>query len=82
MKQIKNTELLSSIREAFKKLRADKGVTQETVSNDIQNLKGVTISIGRIETGDNDLSVSTISILCEYYGVSISEFFGKVEAAL
>ena len=78
MKQIKNTELLTAIREVFKQLRVSKSLTQEAVSNDIQNFLGVIISIGRIETGENDLSISTISVLCDYYNISLSEFFTRV----
>jgi transcriptional regulator with XRE-family HTH domain len=79
MKQTKNTKVLNAIRQVFKHLRVSKSLTQEVVSNDIQNSLGVIISIGRVETGENDLSISTISLLCDYYQISLSDFFQKVE---
>jgi transcriptional regulator with XRE-family HTH domain len=54
-------------------LRETKDVTQEEVYNDIN------IHIGRIETAKANLSVSTLSALCKYFKIKLSEFHRMVE---
>lgn len=73
MSQIRNTGLLVKIAAALKQLRESKGLSQETVYNDTG------IHIGRIETARANLSVSTLSALCKYFKVKLSEFFKMVE---
>jgi transcriptional regulator with XRE-family HTH domain len=46
-------------------------ITQEDFYNDTG------INIGRIERAVNDLSVSTLSRICEYFDITIQEFFSK-----
>ncbi|PVD53819.1 XRE family transcriptional regulator [Terrimonas sp.] len=65
--------LLQKIAIVIKELREKKGLTQEAVYNDIN------IHIGRIETAKANLSVSTLSKICEYFNVSLSDFFKKIE---
>lgn len=79
MEQIKNKRLLSAIRLILKELRAETGLTQEQVANNIKVNKDLSIHIGRNETGNQNLSVSTLYELCEYYNLSLSEFFKRVE---
>jgi transcriptional regulator with XRE-family HTH domain len=79
MEQIKNERLLSAVRLVLKELRAKSGLTQEQVANNIKANKDLSIHIGRNETGSQNMSVSTLYELCEYYKVSISEFFKRVE---
>ncbi len=67
--QIKNTELLSSIAKRLKRLRTQKGLSQEEVYNDVD------IHIARIETGKYNVSISTLSALCDYYSISLKDFF-------
>jgi transcriptional regulator with XRE-family HTH domain len=74
MGQIKDQKLLQKIALVFKELRETKGVTQEDVYNDTN------IHIGRVETANANLSVSTLSALCKYFKLSLSEFFKKVES--
>lgn len=69
MGQIKDEVLLNKIALRLKKLREKKGVSQELVYHETE------IHIARIETAKNNLTVSTLSKLCEYFGVSLSEFF-------
>lgn len=79
MRQIKNDILLKSISLVLKELRSIKTLTQEEVGNDIKANRDLNIHIGRIETGRNNISVSTLFVLCDYYEISISDFFGRVE---
>jgi transcriptional regulator with XRE-family HTH domain len=79
MKQIKNNPLLSSIRKFLQELRAETGLTQDAIITYIFDRKGTTINLARIETGDGNVSPSTLFLLCEYYQISISNFFKRVE---
>lgn len=74
MGQIRDTKLLQRIALVAKQLREEKGLTQEDVYNDTN------IHIGRIETAKANLSVSTLSALCKYYKVKVSEFYKMVES--
>lgn len=74
MKQIRDTKLLQKVAIVIKQLREEKNMTQEDVYNDTN------IHIGRIETAHANLSVSTLSALCKYFKVKISEFHLKVES--
>jgi len=73
MSQIRDTKLLQRIALVAKQLREEKGLTQEDVYNETN------IHIGRIETAKANLSVSTLSALCKYYKVKVSEFFKMME---
>lgn len=73
MAQLRDKILLQKIAIVIKELRDKKGLTQEAVYNDIN------IHIGRIETAKANLSVSTLSKICEYFNVSLSDFFKKIE---
>jgi transcriptional regulator with XRE-family HTH domain len=64
-----NQELLHFIAQRIKALRTEKGLTQENFYNDTN------IHIGRIELAKRDISVSTISKICDYFEISISTFF-------
>ncbi|KVV13991.1 helix-turn-helix domain-containing protein [Flavobacterium sp. TAB 87] len=79
MEQIKNERLLSAIKLVLKELRAKSGLTQEQVANNIRINKDLAIHIGRNETGNQNMTVSTLFELCEYYKEPISEFFKRVE---
>lgn len=61
--------LLNKIALRLKKLREKKGVSQEQVYNETD------VHIARIETGKNNLNISMLSKLCEYFGISLAEFF-------
>ena len=68
-----DSKLLKRITIILKELRDAKGVTQEDVYNDTN------IHIGRIETGKRNISVSTLSALCKYFKIKMSEFHKRVE---
>ena len=73
MEQIKDTKLLQKISLVIKQLRDEKGVTQEDVYNDIN------IHVGRIETAKANLTVSTLSAICKYFKIKLSDFHKMVE---
>lgn len=69
MAQIRNQILLNKIALRLKSLREEMGISQEHLYNETE------IHIARIETAKVNISVSTLSKLCDYFGVSLSEFF-------
>jgi transcriptional regulator with XRE-family HTH domain len=73
MGQIRNIVLLKKIAIVLKQLRETNQLTQEDVYNDTN------IHIGRIEAYQVNLSVSTLSSLCNYFDIALSEFHKKVE---
>lgn len=73
MSQIRDTKLLQKIAIVIRQLREAKGVSQEEVYNDIN------IHIGRIETSNSNLTISTLSELCKYFKIKMSQFLKMVE---
>ena len=69
----RDTNLLEAIACRLKVLRAGKGVSQEVVYEDTG------IHIGKIETAKYNITVSTRSRLCNYYGPTLKEFFDILE---
>lgn len=70
--QLKDQLLLKKVALKLKALREAKGLSQEQLYNDTD------IHVGRIETGRNNISISTLSRLCEYFNISLSDFFKKL----
>lgn len=79
MGQIKNDRLLNAVKLVLKELRYKTGLSQEKVANDIKANKNLTIHIGRHESSNLNISVSTLFEICSYYDISISDFFKRVE---
>jgi len=73
MRQVRDIRLLQKIALVIKSLREATELTQEDVYNDTN------IHVGRIETAKANVSVSTLSTLCKYFKISLSEFHKKVE---
>ncbi|MBW7914749.1 MAG: helix-turn-helix transcriptional regulator [Taibaiella sp.] len=73
MAQFRDQELLDRIAARLKDLREEKGMSQEDVYNETD------IHIARIETAKVNVSVSTLSKLCAYFRISLTEFFRKIE---
>jgi len=57
------------VAKRLKEVRESKGLSQGTVYIDTD------YNIGRLEVGKTNISISTLSILCKYYGISFEEFF-------
>jgi transcriptional regulator with XRE-family HTH domain len=74
MPQIRDKKLLQKIAIVIKELRNNIELSQEEVYNETN------IHIGRIETAKANLSVSTLSALCKFFRISLSEFHKKVES--
>jgi transcriptional regulator with XRE-family HTH domain len=73
MGQLKNSKLLKNIAIVLKQLRDNVDLTQDEVYDETK------IHVGRIETAKANLTVSTLAALCEYYKISLSEFYKRVE---
>ena len=73
MPQIRDKKLLQKISVVLKSLRSEAGISQEEFYNDTN------IHIGRIETAKANLSVSTLSAICKYFKIPLSEFHKRVE---
>lgn len=71
MKQLKDQDLLLDIAKRIKRLREERNLTQEDVYMDTQ------IHIARIETAKVNISVSTLKAICDYFGITLSDFFTK-----
>jgi DNA-binding XRE family transcriptional regulator len=72
MAQRKNIELLQKIAQRVKELREEKGVSQQQAYNDTD------IHFGRIEAAKMNLSITTIHDICQYFEVSLSDFFKAI----
>jgi len=66
---MKNYKLLTFIANRTRQLREEKNISQADILNDTG------IHIGRIETGSRNISISTVVAICDYFEVSIGEFF-------
>ena len=64
-----NTALTGSIAQKLKQIRQEKGLSQEFVYLETE------VHVGRVESGKVNVSGVTLSILCDYYGVTLEEFF-------
>lgn len=73
MKQYRDKELLQRIAVVLKQLRDEKGLVQLEVIDESK------VHVGRIETAKANPTVSTISLLCEYYQITMAEFFKRVD---
>lgn len=62
---------LLKLAHRVKKLRTEKGVTQEEAYNDTG------IHFGRIEQGKRDASYTTLLKISSYFGLSLNNFFDK-----
>jgi transcriptional regulator with XRE-family HTH domain len=71
--QLRNKKLLVKTASQIKMLRTSKNLTQEDVYNDAN------IHLGRIETSKINVGISTLKYLCEYFGVTLYDFFKKIE---
>lgn len=73
MEKFYDEDLLTKMATAFRKLREEKDVSQETVYYETE------INIGRVERALFNLKIGTISALCKYYEIKLSDFFKMVE---
>lgn len=72
-KQFQNIELLEKIVACIKQIRKSKNITLEVFYFDTG------IHLARIEQGKQNITISTLSKICEYFEISLSDFFELVE---
>jgi transcriptional regulator with XRE-family HTH domain len=72
-KQFQNSELLQTIVDCIKTIRKSKKITLEIFYFDTG------IHLARIEQGKQNITISTLSKICEYLGIELSDFFLLVE---
>ena len=73
MTQIKDIVLLKKIATVLKEIRLANKLTQNDVYYDLG------IHIGRIESYKVNLSIVTLSNICNYFEITLTEFFKRVE---
>ena len=66
-------DLLQAVARKLKQLREAKGLSQRIVYIDTD------FNIGKIEVGKTNITISTLSPLCNYYGTSLKEFFDELD---
>ena len=72
MKQRQNKIILNKIIRQIKHLREKKKISQEDFYNDTN------IHIARIESGKANITISTLSDICSYFEISLSDFFKQL----
>lgn len=69
----KHKVLLQKIAERTKELRKEKGLTQRDV------IYTTDINIIRIEKAEINITVGTLQRLCDYFGITVVEFFSGMK---
>ncbi|MBL0739880.1 helix-turn-helix domain-containing protein [Chryseolinea lacunae] len=64
----KDTELVEKVVAKIKKIREQRGISQS------QFLSDTGIHIARIESEHRDISITTLSRICNYFGVTMQDF--------
>lgn len=72
MKQVRNQQLLLWIAWKIKRLREERGVSQEEMYMDTQ------IHVARIETAKVNITLSTLDAICSYFEISLADFFREM----
>ena len=71
-RQSRNNTLIKTIGEKLQGLREKKGVSQIDVYIETN------INVKRIEAGTQNITVSTLSDLCDYYEITLKDFFKEI----
>lgn len=64
--------LLKRIVERIRELRDKAGVSQRLMYYDTN------LNMGRIETGKHYINIITISRICDYFNITLSDFFNGI----
>ncbi len=72
-KQLQNTELSQRMVFCIKQIRKTKNITLEAFYFDTG------IHLARIEQGKQNITIATLSRICDYFEMSLSDFFLLVE---
>ncbi len=73
MAERRDDKVLRWVAGRIRELRKERGLTQTAVYEDTG------ISMGRVEAGSMNLTLTTIAILCDYFEISFEEFFRGME---
>ncbi len=68
-KKRRDDQLLRQIADRIREIRKELKITQDVVFEDI----GVNVSV--IESKAQNLTMTTVAILCDYFEVSLEDFF-------
>jgi len=68
-----HTDLLAKVVQRIKQLREEKKVSQEAFYMDTD------IHIARIEAGKANITISTLKDICDYFELSLEDFFKGIE---
>lgn len=68
-----NDKLLRSIGRRLKQLREEKGLTQEVVTDRTK------VNVGLYEVGTTNMTIVVLTVLCNFYDVSLKEFFRDMD---
>ena len=68
--------MLKSIAHKLAEIRKSKGLSQADVYIDTD------LNIGHIEAGRKNVTISSLAILCKYYGITLEEFFRGIDRIL
>ena len=71
--QAKDDILLKKITLRIKEIREQKGISQESFYNNTG------IHIARIELAKLNISITTIARICQYFEITLEEFFKGIE---
>jgi transcriptional regulator with XRE-family HTH domain len=72
MENISKEAALLQLAKRVKELRKQKGVSQQNAYNDTG------IHFARIEQGKRDVSYFTLLRICNYYDITINDFFAEI----
>lgn len=70
-----NDFLTKSVARRLKTLRAQRGFSQEFVN------ENTGLNLPRIEAGTTTLSLVSLALLCEFYDISLHDFFDGIEVS-
>jgi len=73
MAQRRDKQLIKKISARIREIRTHAGVTQEQFYNDTE------IHIGRLERAQLNIRVTTLKVVCDYFGMTLKEFFEPLE---
>ncbi len=71
--QRSNRDLLDKMAKKIRQLREKHGISQETFYIDTD------IHIARIELGKVNITISTLSDICDYFSISLADFFRDIK---
>jgi len=69
---LKDEKLLERIAQRIREIRVKNNVTQ------VEFYTETRVHIARIESGNTNISVSTLALICRYFNISLLDFFNKL----